>query len=282
MVLTQIAKTSSGRPDCALCPVRGQAVCACCDAAELAQLDRMKRYRSYARAESIAHAGAPMRYLGTLVSGVAILSQGMADGRRQIMGLLLPGDFMGRPHRPYLHFDIIAAERVTICQFERDAFETLLSGSAALSGRLLDMAFDELDAAREWMLVLGRKSARERLATLIDRLGQRQPRQKDTRWPDGPCAASRAIQLPLNRTMLADYLGLTPETVSRQMTGLQRAGIIKQQGPRRITVLDHARLLVAAGSASLRQADTGPGQQARPASPQSDFWAGFGQKGPNF
>jgi len=229
--------------ECARCPVRWQAICARCDAAELAQLDRMKSYRTFARAESIAHAGARMTHLGTLVSGVAVLAQGMADGRRQIMGLLLLGDFIGRPQRQHLHFDIVAAEKVKICRFERAEFEKFLCGSAALSGRLLDMTFDELDAAREWMLVLGRKSARERLASLIDRLGQRQ-----TRLPGELPPASLSFELPLTRDMLADYLGLTKETVSRQMTALRRAGIIKQEGRRRLIVPDRDRLLDQTGS----------------------------------
>lgn len=273
MASIEIAKTRPSSPDCALCPVRGQAVCAWCDAAELAQLDRMKSYRSYERAQSIAHAGTRMAHLGTLLSGVAVLSQGMADGRRQIMGLLLPGDFIGRPQRPYLQFDIVAAEKVTICRFERAAFEKLLAGSAALSGRLLDMAFDELDAARDWMLVLGRKSARERLATLIYRLGQRQ-----TRPPNSPPPASLSFQLPLTRAMLADYLGLTQETVSRQMTALRQAGIIEQLGPRRIRVPDRERLLAEAGGG----ASLASGYRARPASLETGFCAGFGQKGTYF
>jgi len=243
MASLQIPDTVPDSPDCAACPVRWQAVCACCDPAELARLDRMKSYRSYAKAESIAYAGARMTHLGTLVSGVAVLSQGMADGRRQIMGLLLPGDFIGRPQRQYFQFDIIAAQKVKICRFERAEFEKLMRGSAALSGRLLDMAFDELDAAREWMLVLGRKSARERLASLIDRLGQRQ-----TRLPGELPPASLSFELPLTRDMLADYLGLTKETVSRQMTALRRAGIIKQEGRRRLIVPDRDRLLDQTGS----------------------------------
>lgn len=212
---------------------------------------------------------ARLPHLGTLVSGVAVLAQGMADGRRQIMGLLLPGDFIGRPQRQHLHFDIVAAEKVKICRFERAEFEKFLCGSAALSGRLLDMTFDELDAAREWMLVLGRKSARERVATLIYMLGQRL-----ADLPDGSAAASLSFRLPLTRDMLADYLGLTPETVSRQMTALRRVGIIKQQGRRRLTVPDRDRLLLEAGGGPSLAAV----YRARPASPQTGDGAGFDQK----
>jgi DNA-binding transcriptional ArsR family regulator len=75
--------------------------------------------------------------------------------------------------------------------------------------------------------------------------------------------------------MLADYLGLTQETVSRQMTALRRAGIIEQQGPRQIRVLDPDRLLAEAGGG----ASLASGYRARPASLETEFCAGFGQKG---
>lgn len=93
-------------PDCGDCPIRKQAICAQCQPDELAALNAMKSYRTYKKDEMIAYADAEMRYVSTLVTGLASISQGLEDGRRQIMGILMPSDFVGRPGRKRSKYDI--------------------------------------------------------------------------------------------------------------------------------------------------------------------------------
>ena len=96
----------------------------------------------------------------------------------------------------------------------------------------LERTLDSVDAARDWMLLLGRKTAQEKVAALLLTILQRTSR---------PCAdcehePGRPLVLPLTRTEMADYLGLRLETVGRQLKQLEAIGIIKRLDPRRISV----------------------------------------------
>ncbi len=220
---------------CADCRIRPRAVCARCGPAELARLDSMKLYRRYEAGQVLARADEPLGFVGTVVAGVATLSQTLADGRGQMVGLLLPSDFLGRPGRDSSPSDVTAAGDVTLCCFRRAPFEQLLRDTPRLADRLLEMTLDELDAARHWMMVLGRKTARERIASLLLSVARRQR------------GGAGEIDLPLTREAMADYLGLTLETVSRQINGLARDGVIGLQDRRRVTIQDLALLEGEAG-----------------------------------
>ncbi|NAZ36728.1 transcriptional regulator FnrL [Rubellimicrobium sp. CFH 75288] len=228
--------------DCVDCPIRHRAVCARCDAAELARLEEIKYYRSYEAGRPIAFAGDEMGFVASVVRGVATISQTMADGRKQMVGLLLPSDFVGRPGRAATPYDVTAVSDVTLCCFRRKPFEALMAQTPHLAERLLDMSLDELDAAREWMLVLGRKTAREKIASLLAIVARREATLSLAALRGG-----LAIDLPLTREAMADYLGLTLETVSRQISALRRDGIIVLEGTRRIRVPDIRALLAETG-----------------------------------
>jgi CRP/FNR family transcriptional regulator len=107
------------------------------------------------------------------------------------------------------------------------------------------MTLDELDAAREWMLLLGRKTAREKIASLVAIIGRRDA-ALHIRGRNGPLT----FDLPLTREAMADYLGLTLETVSRQISALKRDGVIELVGKRHVTVPNLDRLLEEAGDDS--------------------------------
>ena len=115
--------------------------------------------------------------------------------------------------------------------------------------RLLEMTLDELDAAREWMLLLGRKTAREKIASLIAIIARR-----DASLAQHMPNREFTFDLPMTREAMADYLGLTLETVSRQISALKKAGIINLAGKRHVTIPDFARLLDETGD----DADGGP------------------------
>jgi len=142
MTTADLTGVKPGSKDCGDCPIRRQAICSRCQHDELLLLDKMKTYRTFQKGEMIAYAGEDMCYVGTLVTGIAAISQGLEDGRRQIMGMLLPSDFVGRPGRRTTHYDIVAASEVVMCRFEINAFERLLAESPALGPRLLEMTMD--------------------------------------------------------------------------------------------------------------------------------------------
>ena len=227
---------------CADCPIRHGAVCSRCEPHELDRLEAMKSYVEVGAGQPILWAGEPMEHVATVVRGAALLSRTMEDGRRQVLGLLLPSDFIGRPGRARARFDVEAIADAVLCRFRREPFERLVEEVPHVGARLLEKTLDELDAAREWMTLLGRKSARERVASLIAIVARRQAALR----PKGPSDEIR-IALPLTREAMADHLGMTLETVSRQMGALRREGVIRLEGARVVMVPDMARLLAETG-----------------------------------
>ncbi|MEM1430733.1 MAG: Crp/Fnr family transcriptional regulator [Pseudomonadota bacterium] len=228
--------------ECANCPIRHRAVCARCEADELDRLEEMKFYRSFEAGQTIAWTGDRMDFVASIVTGIATLSQTLEDGRTQMVGLLLPSDFMGRPGRETAAYDVTATTDVVMCCFRRKPFETMMAKTPHIAQRLLEMTLDELDAAREWMLLLGRKNAREKIASLLAIVARRDAALKMMQ-----AGGSLEFDLPLTREAMGDYLGLTLETVSRQMSALKRDGVIVLATKRHITVPDFDRLLEETG-----------------------------------
>lgn len=231
--------------DCSDCPIRHRAVCARCETDELDRLESIKYYRGYQAGQQIAWAGEKLDFVGSVVEGVATLTQTMEDGRRQMVGLLLPSDFLGRPNRAEAAYDVVATTDVTLCCFRQKPFSDLLQETPHISNRLLEMTLDELDAAREWMLLLGRKTAREKIASLMSIFARR-----DAAVQNPSLAKVVVFDLPLTREAMADYLGLTLETVSRQISALKKDGVIQLQGKRHVTIPDFDLLLSETGDDS--------------------------------
>ena len=231
--------------ECSECPIRHRAVCARCESDELQHLEEIKYYRSFQAGQTVMWSGDRMDFVGSVVSGIATLTQAMEDGRTQMVGLLLPSDFVGRPGRDGAAYDVVATTDLVMCCFRKKPFEDLMNATPHIAHRLLEMTLDELDAAREWMLVLGRKTAREKIASLLAIVARRDASLK-LKSPEG----KMVFDLPLTREAMADYLGLTLETVSRQISALKRDGVIELQGKRHVTVPDFDRLLDEAGDDS--------------------------------
>ncbi|MDA3889702.1 MAG: Crp/Fnr family transcriptional regulator [Allgaiera sp.] len=231
--------------DCGNCPIRERAVCARCDDRELAVLEQIKYYRSYEAGQTLVWSGDQMDFVASVVTGIATLTQTMEDGRRQMVGLLLPSDFVGRPGRSYAAYDVTATTDIVMCCFRKKPFEDMMERTPHLAQRLLEMTLDELDAAREWMLLLGRKTAREKIASLIAIIAKR-----DASAHAAGRGGGVTVDLPLTREAMADYLGLTLETVSRQISALRRDQVIVIEGKRHVTIPDMDRLLEEAGDDS--------------------------------
>lgn len=217
-------------------------MCARCNDDELALLEEIKYYRTFEAGQTIVWSGDHMDFVASVVDGIASLSQTMEDGRTQMVGLLLPSDFVGRPGRDVAAFNVIATTKVTMCCFRKKPFEELMVHTPHISQRLLEMTLDELDAAREWMLLLGRKTAREKIASLLAIIARRSTTSKVSE-----IGGTADFELPLTREAMADYLGLTLETVSRQISSLKRDGVIALEGKRRVHVPDIDRLIEESG-----------------------------------
>jgi CRP/FNR family transcriptional regulator len=228
---------------CADCAVRDQSLCGSLTDGELQSLNALGRRRAVVRGETIIWAGDDSIVCANLLSGVLKLSAATSDGREQIVGLLYPADFIGRPYTEEADFTVTALTEAELCVFPRKPFEGVLEDHARMERLLLQRTFAALAEARGRMLMLARSSAEEKVAGFL--LGM-----ADRAGSSG-CRASEAgpvtFDLPLTRGQVADVLGLTIETVSRQMTKLKTAGIIALPGVRAVTIRDRAALKARAG-----------------------------------
>lgn len=242
---TIIPNLATGLPQCALCAIRDKGICSRSGEAELDWLDQHKVLRTYEAGTAIAWAGDELNFVGTIMQGHASLSRIDEDGERQTIGLMHPSHFIGRPDRKVVQFDIEAVTDLELCTFNYVAFKDFLETSPDMQARLLEYMLDELDAARSRMLLLGRKSALEKVASYIVELCLIQFDASTLIDREGPIL----IDLLLNRHMLADYLSLSMETVSRQFSALERQGLIRSEPNKmRIAVLDFHGLYDVSGN----------------------------------
>lgn len=169
----------------------------------------------------------------TLVSGALKVARDLPDGRQHIVGLLFPGDLVGNPFAARADETIVVLADAELCVYPRAPLAALLDSHPPAVHVLLRAALGALTEARRWMLTLGRRSAGERVAGLLLDMAAR--------------GGGERFDLPLSRGGMAEALGLTIETVSRQMTALKAAGIIALPSGRGVELLDRERLRQRAG-----------------------------------
>lgn len=218
---------------CAQCQVRTVAACASLEDWELEKLEAITVSKTFEDGQTVFEQGDEPRHIFNLTEGVIRLVKLLPNGRRQVIGFVFPGDMLGLAHHGAYTCSAEAIGRVTVCRFPREKLLALLDDFPNLKTRLLDIAADELSEAQEQMLLLGRKSPVEKLASFLWRL---------TRESRHCGAMEPSIDLAMSRTDIADYLGLTIETVSRTFTRLRNEGVIRLEGATHVVVADEAAL----------------------------------------
>lgn len=214
---------------CRSCQARHGVVCGALSSSQLKELGRHSLRRKMDAGCEIIAQGSESSFYSNIMCGVVKLCKMMPDGRQQIVGLQFAPDFVGRP---FVRESTLSAEAATdaeICVFPRNILDRMISETPELQRSLHDQALRELDAAREWMLTLGRRTAEEKVASLLYLIATHAEPQT---------ATSTTFDLPLSRAEIADFLGLTIETVSRQMTKLRKRGVIRIENLRHIVVPD--------------------------------------------
>jgi len=219
---------------CDTCLIRNRAICSVLDDAEVAGLNRIGRRRKVRRGETVIWEGDDAPVVANVLTGMLKLTSVTGDGREQIVGVSFPSDFVGRPFGAGSGNSVTALTDAELCVFARSSFDAFARSHPALEHELLERTLAELDRAREWMLLLGRKSAGERVATFLLETSHRLGRQNCSTEATDP----DRFDLPLSRRQTADILGLTIETVSRQIGRLREAGIILPPVRRTIEILD--------------------------------------------
>ncbi|WP_369815844.1 Crp/Fnr family transcriptional regulator [Erythrobacter sp. QSSC1-22B] len=214
--------------------MRNRAICADLDDDEIALLNDIGRPMHLDPGEHLLWEGEDAVLVANVVDGVMKLSTQTADGKEQILGLAYPSDFLGRPFGETTPYSVEALTRTQVCVLPRAEFERFARGHPRLEHKLLERTLTELDRTRRWMLLLGRMNAEQKLASFLLETAERlAPPAGDVVIEGTP----RELVLPLSRQQIADILGLTIETVSRQFTKMKNEGLIEVLGRREIAIL---------------------------------------------
>jgi CRP/FNR family transcriptional regulator len=226
---------------CEACEARHRGVCGALNPEQLVALAKVSTKQKAGPGEELVGDAEAIDHYSNVLSGVVKLTKTLPDGRQQIVGLQFAPDFLGRPFKAESNVTAEAATTVELCSFPRRALERMMASQPGMEHRLLEQTLKELDQARDWMLTLGRKTAAEKVASFLLMIA----RNIDPGRQSG--AGAITFDLPLSRSEIADFLGLTIETVSRQMTRLRSDGVIAVENNRHIVVGDLRRLAARAG-----------------------------------
>ena len=228
---------------CESCEARHQGICGALTESELLALSKVSGKRVLEPGEMIVADADEVDGYSNILTGVVKLSKTLNDGRQQIVELQFAPDFLGRPFHAESHLTVDAATSVRLCTFPKSTFDRMVASNPELKQRILEQSLRQLDEARDWMVTLGRKTAREKLASFLAYLA----RHVDPHRATDDHAVPIVVELPLTRADMADFLGLTIETVSRQLTALRKAGLIALVDSRHIEIPSLHRLSREAG-----------------------------------
>ena len=212
---------------CAACEIRDLSICGTLESEEFGELLAILRRQQAKNRETLISEGDRADFVFNVTHGAVKLYKLMADGRRQITGFLFEGDFLGIAMHDEYPYSAEAVGNVHVCRFDRKKLQHLLDKFPQLEKRLLSMASDEIAQAQDQMLLLGRKTAREKLCSFLMALSERMAdRGRDP----------SILFVPMSRADIGDYLGLTTETVSRTFTALKRSGVIRLMEGNRVMI----------------------------------------------
>jgi CRP/FNR family transcriptional regulator, nitrogen fixation regulation protein len=184
----------------------------------------------YRRESEIYGEKEPAKYLYQITEGAVRSYKLLSDGRRQIGAFHLAGDVFGFESGPVHRFTTEAIVDTHVRLMRRSSFEVAANSDLTLVLDLLKMTTSKLQHAEEHMLLLGRKNAIERVATFLIEMDRR-------------LRKAGFLSLPMSRRDIADYLGLTLETVSRELSHLEAQHTIAFLGARQVVLLDRKRLV---------------------------------------
>ncbi len=223
---------------CEDCGVRNMAVCSALEDGDLGALEAIMMSKKLDTNEMLVEEGEPKLRVYSLTSGMMRIYTSLPDGRRQIAGFLFPGDFLGLADDEVYSQSAEAVMPSVLCAFAAKEMERLMERFPKLKERLHQMTRAALRTARDNQLVLGRLAPVEKLASFLLVLSVRAEKRGED---------SNPVHLSMNRTDIADYLGLTIETVSRSFTKLKTQGLIQLRDANTVEILSRRSLAVVAG-----------------------------------
>ena len=208
----------------------------------LASVFSDKPIEQFAAGSPLFWEGDEARHVFELVEGVLRIFKILGDGRRAITGFLYPGDLVGVSMRDVYLYNAEAVTPVKVRRFSSVSFQEAINLSPELRPQLFAKLCDEMASAQDQMVLLSRKNAEERICSFLLLLAKRVSRDNNL---------STEIEIPMTRLDMADYLGLTIETVSRTITSLIGRGIITQAGRHDISIKKLDTMLRLAGNGEI-------------------------------
>jgi CRP/FNR family transcriptional regulator len=194
---------------------------------ELQILSKQSKLKVLAKQQYLCTQHSPADNVFNIASGTAVVERISCDGRRQILAFLFPGDFVGLSNSDHLEYAVKSLTDMTAHQFNVSSLRKIADESPTLENNLKTIQGKVLSVVLDQLCLLGQKKAHERLCFLLVHLLARMPN-----------ADPNNLELPMTRLDIADYLGLTVETVSRSMTKLKQEGLISITNPNALSILD--------------------------------------------
>jgi len=223
---------------CDGCEIRNLTFCSVLSREEMARIQATVKNIEVPAHTTLFREGDPADHLFNVTAGVVKIYKLLPDGRRQITGFLFPGDFLGLAYDANYVYSAEAVTPAALCRFSRTKLLALCDEMPHMEKHISATTSHELAAAQDQMLLLGRKTAQEKIASFLLMLLRRlrphaeQPPKED----------ASLLSLPMSRSDIGDYLGLTIETVSRTFTHLRKKGVIKLLDSGHAEILDRGRL----------------------------------------
>ena len=222
---------------CRECPCRRDGFCASLAPGELAKLHPHLVRKKLPAGDAIMQQGEANSFYVHVLQGTVKLASELQDGMEQIVGLRYAGDFLGQRFTQEFGFTAEASSDVELCKVPKASLDALADSSTRVAHLMHRQVASELEETRGWMLSLAQRDARQKVASLLYGIARRQPAS----------AGAVKFELPLSRAEIANYLGLTIETISRQFSLLKRDGIIRIERTTHITIDDMGALAASAG-----------------------------------
>lgn len=208
------------------------------------QISKISQIKTIPLGRTLIEDGEEADHVGYVLDGMLSMTKILQDGRKHIIGLLVPTDMYGRLFDGASSYQVETLTETQIFCLDRVPFERILKDSPEIERMFLVNVLDELDAAREWILLLGARKVIERVASFLLILIRRRSRIIGAaRLEEHPIA----VHIPIRRIDLAHYLGTRPESLSRALHELAAMGVITIHDPTHLEVNDLSALIDAAG-----------------------------------
>lgn len=231
---------AGGTLHCFQCPARTSDLCSGLPDRQLEDLFAASTRLTLGRGQTLVFEGDPANHVYNISRGTMMLTRLGPDGRRQILAFLFRGHMIGFTAETEYRFNAEAVSDVELCRFDKAKLEELFCQHAQLEKQFRLVAMKVIEANQELIFTLGRRSAVERVAAFLLFLEQTQEQLGE---------AGKTIPLPMTRTDIADYLGLTIETVSRAFTKLKTSKAIRLPTLHSVEIVRRDELADLAGAA---------------------------------